>query len=427
MTNYRAPRGTQDLYGEEISKWQIVEDKARKLCEKYHVKEMRTPIFEHTEVFKRGDDASDVVNKEMYTFEDRGKRSLTLKPEGTAGLIRSYVEHKLYAQGGGLQRYFYIAPNFRYERPQKGRMRIHHQFGVEFLGKASPFVDVEAIMLGLNLLDEIGLDKYKLVLNTLGDQASQDAYKQALRDHFKDELDTMCEDCNRRYQQNPLRMLDCKIDHDHKAMKTAPSNKDYLSEESLDYYKQVIELVEDLGIEYEEDERLVRGLDYYHHTVFEVISTDPKAGAQATLFAGGRYNHLVEYFGGPEISAFGFGMGIERLLVYAELSGINLEKKEALDVYAMPLDKGSLKYTFELVQELRNHNYKVDLDFEDKSMRAQFKLADRYNAKLVLLIGEDEVNKNQVSLKNQSTQEQITVDKEELLKQINVWIGDKNE
>ncbi len=427
MTNYRAPRGTQDLYGEEISKWQIVEDKARKLCEKYHVKEMRTPIFEHTEVFKRGDDASDVVNKEMYTFEDRGKRSLTLKPEGTAGLIRSYVEHKLYAQGGGLQRYFYIAPNFRYERPQKGRMRIHHQFGVEFLGKASPFVDVEAIMLGLNLLDEIGLDKYKLVLNTLGDQASQDAYKQALRDHFKDELDTMCEDCNRRYQQNPLRMLDCKIDHDHKAMKTAPSNKDYLSEESLDYYKQVIELVEDLGIEYEEDERLVRGLDYYHHTVFEVISTDPKAGAQATLFAGGRYNHLVEYFGGPEISAFGFGMGIERLLVYAELSGINLEKKESLDVYAMPLDKGSLKYTFELVQELRNHNYKVDLDFEDKSMRAQFKLADRYNAKLVLLIGEDEVNKNQVSLKNQSTQEQITVDKEELLKQINVWIGDKNE
>lgn len=427
MTNYRAPRGTQDLYGEEISKWQIVEDKARKLCEKYHVKEMRTPIFEHTEVFKRGDDASDVVNKEMYTFEDRGKRSLTLKPEGTAGLIRSYVEHKLYAQGGGLQRYFYIAPNFRYERPQKGRMRIHHQFGVEFLGKASPFVDVEAIMLGLNLLNEIGLDKYKLVLNTLGDQASQDAYKQALRDHFKDELDTMCEDCNRRYQQNPLRMLDCKVDHDHKAMKTAPSNKDYLSEESLDYYKQVIELVEDLGIEYEEDERLVRGLDYYHHTVFEVISTDPKAGAQATLFAGGRYNHLVEYFGGPEISAFGFGMGIERLLVYAELSGINLEKKESLDVYAMPLDKGSLKYTFELVQELRNHNYKVDLDFEDKSMRAQFKLADRYNAKLVLLIGEDEVNKNQVSLKNQSTQEQITVDKEELLKQINVWIGDKNE
>ncbi|CAM3660069.1 histidine--tRNA ligase [Erysipelothrix urinaevulpis] len=427
MSNYRAPRGTQDLYGKEIEKWQIIEDKARKLCEQYHVKEMRTPIFEHTEVFKRGNDASDVVNKEMYTFEDRGNRSLTLKPEGTAGLIRSYVEHKMYAQGGGLQRYFYIAPNFRYERPQKGRMRIHHQFGVEFLGQASPYVDVEAMMLGLNLLDSIGLNQYKLVINTLGDQTSQDLYKKALRDHFSDHLETMCDDCKRRYDQNPLRMLDCKVDHDHEAMKTAPSNKDSLTDESKAYYAEVIQLIEDLGLDYEEDSRLVRGLDYYHHTVFEVISTDPKAGAQATLFAGGRYNHLVEYFGGPEISAFGFGMGIERLLVYADLAGIELEKDISLDVYGMPLDKDSMRYTFELIQKLRSLGYRADLDHENKSMRAQFKLADRYQAKIVILVGENEVKQKTVTLKNQETQEQITIPEDELVSKLGTWIGEKNE
>ena len=427
MTQYKATRGTQDLFGTEIEKWHIIENKARALCEKYHVSEMRTPIFEHTEVFKRGDDASDVVNKEMYTFMDRGDRSLTLKPEGTAGLIRSYVEHKLYAQGAGIHRYYYIAPNFRYERPQKGRMRIHHQFGVEFLGEASPYVDVEAIMLGLNLLDEVGLNKYKLVINTLGDQESQDAYKVALRNHFESHLDTMCEDCNRRFKQNPLRILDCKVDHNHEAMLSAPSNEDYLTQESKEYFETLIKVIKDLNIDYELDDRLVRGLDYYHHTVFEVISTDKDAGAQSTLFAGGRYNHLVEYYGGPDISAFGFGMGIERLLVYAEMSGIEFDTKDSIDVYGMPLGKESLAYVFELVQELRGAGYKADLDYENKSMRAQFKLADRFNSKVVLLCGEDEVKENKVTLKNQATKEQITVNKDEVLGKIKEWMGEKNE
>ena len=427
MTQYKSARGTQDLFGDDIEKWHIIENKARALCERYHVSEMRTPIFEHTEVFKRGDDASDVVNKEMYTFIDRGDRSLTLKPEGTAGLIRSYVEHKLYAQGAGIHRYYYIAPNFRYERPQKGRMRIHHQFGVEFLGKASPYVDLEAIMLGLNLLDEIGLKQYKLVINTLGDQESQEAYKVALREHFAPPLGTMCEDCNRRYKQNPLRILDCKVDHDHEAMKNAPSNEDFLTEESKEYFNQLIKLIKDLEIDYELDDRLVRGLDYYHHTVFEVVSTDPKAGAQSTLFAGGRYNHLVEYYGGPEISAFGFGMGIERLLVYAEMSGIEFDIKQSLDIYGMPLGEEALTYVFELVQELRQAGYKADLDHENKSMRAQFKLADRFNSKIIILCGDDEVKNNQVTLKNQETSEQITLNKNDVMDKIHEWIGEQNE
>jgi len=262
MSNFKAPRGTQDVFGEDVLKWQFLENKAREMCRRYHVSEMRTPVFEHTEVFDRGNDASDVVNKEMYTFEDRGGRSLTLKPEGTAGLIRAYTEHKLFAQGGGVQRYYYIAPNFRYERPQKGRMRIHHQFGVEFLGVESPYVDVEALFLGLDYLNSLGLKKYKVLINTLGDAESQEAYKKALRDHFKEDLPSLCDDCHRRYEQNPLRMLDCKKDKDHPSMQNAPSNDDYLNESSKEYFAKVLAILDAEGVEYEVDRRLVRGLDY---------------------------------------------------------------------------------------------------------------------------------------------------------------------
>ena len=423
MSKFKAPRGTQDVFGEEVSKWQILEDKARKLCDKYHVSEMRTPEFEHTEVFDRGNDASDVVNKEMYTFTDRGDRSLTLKPEGTAGLIRAYTEHKLYAQGGGVQRYFYIAPNFRYERPQKGRMRIHHQFGIEFLGVESPFVDVEALMLGLDYLNEVGLKDYRVVINTLGDQQSQDAYKKALRTHFEPHLETMCADCQRRYEQNPLRILDCKVDHEHSAMASAPNNAEYLNEESTEYFKSVKAVLKAENIDFEVDSRLVRGLDYYHHTVFEVISTHPKAGSQATLFAGGRYGHLVEYFGGPAQSAVGLGIGLERLLVYMELAEMEFDIKDEIDIYGMPLDEASTQTVFSLIHKLRQAGYRCDLNMEKKSMRAQFKLADRYHAKIVLLCGDQEREDKTITVKNQETQEQVTVKQDELVPLVNKWMG----
>lgn len=426
---YFLPRGTQDTFGEEVRKWQAVEKLAREICERFHIQEFRTPMYEHTEVFKRENDASDVVNKEMYTFviknRDGESPSLTLRPEGTAGFVRAYVQNKLYATGGSYQKYFYIAPNFRYERPQKGRMRIHHQFGVEFVGPNSPYADVEAILTGLTLLKELGITKFKLLVNTLGDEESQTAYKKALREHFAPHLETMCSDCKRRYEQNPLRILDCKVDHDHVAMKDAPTNYDSLNDTSKTYFDSLKSLLDAQGIDYEIDPRLVRGLDYYHHTVFEVVSTDENVGAQSTIFGGGRYNKLVEYFGGPETGAVGFGMGIERLLILAEASGVKFDTEDSIDVYGMPMGDEARPYVFNIIQTLRGAKLHADMDIEGKSFKAQFKMVDRYRAKVALIAGEQEVKDGTVSLKNIETQEQIIVGKEKALEVIQGWLGEK--
>lgn len=426
---YFVPRGTQDTYGEEVRKWQHIERLARDICERFHINEFRTPIYEHTEVFKRENDASDVVNKEMYTFVIKNREgespSLTLRPEGTAGFVRAFVQNKLYATGGSYQKYFYIAPNFRYERPQKGRMRIHHQFGVEFVGPSNPYADVEAILTGLTLLKELGITKFKLLVNTLGDEESQAAYKVALRDHFKPHLDTMCADCKRRFEQNPLRMLDCKVDHDHEAVKTAPMNNDSLNDVSKAYFDSLKSLLEDQGIDFELDSRLVRGLDYYHHTVFEVVSTDENVGAQSTIFGGGRFNKLVEYFGGPETGAVGFGMGIERLLILADASGVAFDTLDTLDVYGMPLGDDAKPYLFKMLQTLRTSGIKADMDIEGKSFKAQFKMVDRYHAKLTLVAGDEEVKNGTVTIKNIETKESTTVEKEKALEVIQAWLGEK--
>lgn len=421
--NLRAPRGTQDVFGDNMRVWKKIETIARELCETHHITEMKTPIFEHTEVFDRGNDASDVVNKEMYTFEDRGGRSLTLKPEGTAGVVRSFVENKLYASGTAIQKYFYISPNFRYERPQKGRMRMHYQFGVEYFGDKSPHADVEAIMLGLEVLNKLGLDNYKLVVNTLGDDESQIRYREQLVAHFAPYIDDLGEDNQRRFKQNPLRILDDKYYQNHEALKSAPTNRDALNESSSAYFETVCSVLDSLGVAYEVDPKLVRGLDYYHHTVFEVISTDPNAGAQSTIFAGGRYDHLVSYYGGPEVSAFGFGMGIERLMVFLEMANLIGDEKDRLDIFVMPLDEKANTHALEVSQILRGAGYVVDLDFNNRSMRAQFKMVDRYEAKIAILIGESEMNENQVTLKNIVTQEQISIALEDLVETVNQWIG----
>ena len=423
MSKYVAPRGTQDVFGSDIKKWHHVENVVRNLCEQYNVEEMRTPMYEHTEVFARKNDASDVVNKEMYTFiikKSEGESpSLTLKPEGTAGLIRSFVSNKLYASGPSFQKYYYIAPNFRYERPQKGRMRIHHQFGVEFLGNASPYIDVEAMKLGLSVLKKLGVTQYKLLVNTLGDKDSQEAYQIALKAHFKEEISTMCGDCQRRYEQNPLRILDCKVDQNHPALISAPSNLDSLSQASKDYFESLKAVLTASNIEFEVDDRLVRGLDYYNHTVFEVVSTDPSIGAQSTIFAGGRYNHLVEYYGGPDVSAFGFGMGIERLLLLCDDAQFDLE--DHVDVYGMPMDQDSLIEVMNAIQAVRDHGYRADLDLENKSMKAKFKMSDRLNAKVLLVSGEDERKAGLVSLKNQKTKEQVKIETKDIIKQLEEW------
>ena len=423
MSQYIVPRGTQDIFGKDIKKWHHIESLVRDLCERFHVEEMRTPMYEHTEVFARKDDASDVVNKEMYTFViKRGEGespSLTLKPEGTAGLIRSYVSNKLYASGPSYQKYYYIAPNFRYERPQKGRMRIHHQFGIEFLGNESPFVDVEGLTLGLDVLESLNITQYKVLINTLGDKESQAAYQSALRDHFKEDISTMCSDCQRRYEQNPLRILDCKVDQEHPALISAPSNEASLNQASKDYFASVIEVLESAKIPYEIDSRLVRGLDYYNHTVFEVVSTDPSIGAQSTIFAGGRYSNLVEYYGGPSVSAFGFGMGIERLLLLVNDDQFDLE--DHTDIYGMPMGEAALPQVFNVINQLRKQGYKAELDLENRSMKAKYKMSDRLAAKVILICGEDELEQGLVTLKNQSTREQVTLKVEAIEEQLERW------
>lgn len=308
---YQVPRGTQDILPKDISKWHKLEDMIRQFCYVYNYDEIRTPIFEHTNVFKRGNDSSDMVNKEMYTFQlENSATSLTLRPEGTAGVARAFVEHKMFGNADLPVKMYYVGAQCRHERPQKGRMRIFHQFGVEVIGAKSPMLDVETIALGWSFVSALGLKDMKVLINTLGDDESRAAYRAALKEHFKNDIDTMCADCKRRYEQNPLRILDCKVDHDKDIMKTAPKMEDYLNDASKQYFKEVLEGLDALGIPYEVDDRLVRGLDYYTHTVFEVVSVNKEMGAQSTVFAGGRYDGLVEYFGGGRNEWHWLGNGI---------------------------------------------------------------------------------------------------------------------
>ena len=408
--SYQAPRGTQDILPKDIYQWQTLEDMIRQFCYIYDYKEIRTPIFEHTNVFKRGNDASDMVNKEMYTFQlENSSTSLTLRPEMTAGVVRSFVEHKMYGEPDLPAKLYYVGEMCRHERPQKGRQRIFHQFGVEVIGVKNPLLDVETIALGWSFVSALGLKDMKVLINTLGDDESRDRYREALRQHFQNDIDSMCADCRRRYEQNPLRILDCKVDHDLAIMKSAPRMKDYLNEESKVYFEQVLQGLDALGIPYEIDDRLVRGLDYYTHTVFEVISINQEMGAQATVFAGGRYDGLVEYFGGPQLSGIGWAMGLERLLIACEGEGITIGERETLDVYVLNLSAETALYAFTATTMLRAAGYKTDCDYQNRSFKAQFKSVERKGAKVVLIIGETEMENGQVSMKRLSDQRQEVV------------------
>ncbi len=416
---YQTPRGTYDILPEEIYKWHDVENLIRTVADKYCYEEIRTPYFESTNVFARENDSSDMVNKEMYSFMS-GDESYTLRPEGTAGVIRSFDQHKFYGSMELPAKFYYVGPMFRHERPQKGRQRQFTQFGVENIGVKSPEIDAETIALGIDIIKKLGIKSYKVLINTLGDDASRSAYRDALKEHFKDHVDELCGDCHRRYEQNPLRILDCKVDHDHEAVKNAPKLSDYLNEESKEYFQRVLNALDALGIPYEIDNRLVRGLDYYTHTVFEVVSTRPESGAQATVFAGGRYDHLVEYFGGPELSGMGFAIGLERLLMLAEEEGYAFKKANALDAYVISLGNVGSK-PLEIAYALRNAGYKCEVNMVTRSLKAQFKSADRNAAKYIVIVGEDEASKGVVNLKNTATREQVTLPIEEITKQIESW------
>lgn len=416
---YQTPRGTYDILPDEIYKWHDVEDKIRNIAEKYCYEEIRTPYFESTGVFARENDSSDMVNKEMYSFMS-GDESYTLRPEGTAGVIRSFDQHKFYGSMELPAKFYYVGPMFRHERPQKGRQRQFTQFGVENIGVKSPEIDAETIALGVSIIKSLGIQSYKVLINTLGDDASRSAYREALKAHFKDHLDELCGDCHRRYEQNPLRILDCKVDHDNSIVQSAPQLSDYLNDESKEYFQRVLNALDALGIPYEIDNRLVRGLDYYTHTVFEVVSTRKDSGAQATVFAGGRYDHLVEYFGGPELSGMGFAIGLERLLMLASEEGYEFTLPKELDAYVISLGNvGSTPLV--IANKLRDKGYKCEVNMTDRSLKAQFKSADRNKAKYIIILGEDELKEGVVNLKNTATREQVTVSIDDIEKQIESW------
>ena len=409
MANYQMPRGTQDLLPADSMKWIKLEALLRQFTYVYNYQEIRTPIFEHTEVFKRGNDSSDMVNKEMYTFTDNGGRSLTLRPEGTAGVARSFVENKMFGYADMPVKMYYMGPQFRYERPQKGRLRIFHQFGVEVIGAKNPYLDVEVIALGYSIITALGLKKCKVLLNTLGDDESRNAYRQALKEHFKDGIQNMCTDCQRRYEQNPLRILDCKVDADSALMKTAPKMRDYLNESSKEYFTKVCEGLKALGIPFEIEDRLVRGLDYYTHTVFELISESEEMGSQSTVLAGGRYDGMVEYFGGPSVSGIGWAMGMERLLIALESEGIDLNEEEQLDAYILCLSEKVSVQALQITTQLRSAGYRCDTDYLNRSFKAQFKTVERKHAKMAIIVGEKDIENGTVTIKNIADQTNTTV------------------
>lgn len=411
---YTAPRGTVDLLPQDTRKWQYLEQLLRTIADLYNVKEIRPPMFEHTELFNRSvGDTSDIVTKEMYTFADKKGRSLTLRPEGTAGVARAYVENKLFAAADKPVKLYYMGPMFRYERPQKGRQRQFHQFGVEMLGVEDPALDVEAMLMAVTIVQSLGLKNVRLVVNTLGDAKSRQAHKEALKKHFEPYLGELCHDCQERFEKNPLRILDCKVDHDHPAMKNAPRTIDYLTDEAKAYFDQVLALLDDLEVSYVVDPNLVRGLDYYCHVVFEVISDDPILGAQSTLGGGGRYNSLIEELGGPATPGIGFAFGMERLVI--ALGDQLEEEEEHLDVYLMPLGEKGKNLAVQIQAMLRANGLSCDMDYQNRSMKAQFKTVDRMKANFTIIIGDDEVDQEVVNIKDTRTRNQETVALEDIL------------
>ncbi|KAF0819319.1 MULTISPECIES: histidine--tRNA ligase [unclassified Cytobacillus] len=417
----KIPRGTQDILPGEVEKWQLIEEKARELCEKFQYREIRTPIFEHTELFLRSvGDTTDIVQKEMYTFEDRGGRSLTLRPEGTASTVRSFVEHKMHGDASQPVKLYYMGPMFRYERPQAGRFRQFVQFGVEAIGSADPAIDAEVIALAMSLYKSMGLQKLKLIVNSLGDKASRTAHREALVNHFKPRIGEFCQDCQNRLEKNPMRILDCKQDREHDLMKSAPSIIDYLNDYSKAYFEKVQKYLKSLDIDFIVDPNLVRGLDYYNHTAFEIMSDSEGFGAITTLCGGGRYNGLTEEIGGPEAPGIGFALSIERFIAALEAEKVDLPLNKGIDCYLVSLGEEAKDYTVGLLQKLRMAGYSAERDYLDRKIKAQFKAADRSNAKFVAVLGEDELKANKINVKSMESGEQTEVELDSFIEKFTV-------
>jgi histidyl-tRNA synthetase len=400
------PKGTQDWYGSKMYKRTIIEEIARKLCKSYHIKEIITPAFEHTILFQRGvGETTDVVQKEMYTFQDKGNRSITLKPEGTAGAVRAYLENSLYAESQPTK-LFYITQAFRYENPQSGRLRQHHQFGVEFFGSASPLAEVELITLLKDFMKELGLKGVKLLINSIGCKNCRKAYNEVLLSFLNIHEEELCATCRERMEKNPLRVLDCKVPNCHEIMRNAPRSIDYLDEECRDHFEELQSLLDEMDVQFEVDTGIVRGLDYYTKTVFEFVN-----GEGFTLCGGGRYDNLVhEIDEKQDIPAVGFGFGIERIINELEAEGVELATEPAVDLYLGILGKESKPAAYRMVKRLRQAGLIVETDYMDRSVKAQMKYANKIGAKNTVVIGADELDTGKAKIKNMDSGEQTEVD-----------------
>ena len=408
-----APRGTKDILPGAVNGWRYVESVLRDVCREFNYQEIRTPIFEHTELFQRGiGDGTDVVDKEMYTFNDRSGRSITLRPENTAAVVRSFVENKLYAEPMPLK-VFYIGPMFRYDRPQAGRMRQFHQFGVEAMGSPSPVVDAETILLAITVLKRLGLKDLKLKINSVGCPKCRPQHRTLLQDYFRPHLKELCEDCQSRFDRSPLRILDCKVDHDKPFMAGAPKYTDSLCEECHDHFEMVKKLLDEAGVDYEVDSTLVRGLDYYTKTAYEVQYSP--LGAQSAGGGSGRYDGLVEELGGPSTPGVGFAIGLARIILALEKQGLLKSEKEAIDVFAVVPDEGGTADAFKAVMTLREAGYSCDMNQIGRSMKAQMKQADRTGARFALIFGEEERSRGAVTVRNMADSSQEEIKRSEIV------------
>ena len=401
------PKGCNDIYGREAKIWKYLESIIDATMEKYNYTYIRTPIFESTELFHRGiGESTDIVTKETYDFVDRGGRNMTLRPEGTAGVCRSYVENKMYGDPNQPVKVYYNGTMYRYERPQSGRDRELTQFGVEVLGSDDPMSDAEVISLAVNIYKMLGLKEIKVNINTLGDKESREMYRKALIDYFKPHINDLCEDCQNRFEKNPLRILDCKVDQDNELLKDAPKTIDYLNDESRRRFEAVKDYLDILQIKYEVNPNIVRGLDYYNHTVFEIEAKVEGFGSNNVLGAGGRYNHLCSEIGGPETPCIGFASGIGRLVMALELEKVELPIVEDIDLFLMYVNEDEKKYATYLAQELRMAGFIVDTEYTGRSLKGQFKQADRLNSKYIAILNSEDLDNNEIKIKNNKTKEE---------------------
>ncbi|GKQ42650.1 histidine--tRNA ligase [Companilactobacillus sp. RD055328] len=425
--NFQKPKGTMDILPGESKLWQYVENTAEEVFSTYRFEEIRTPIFEQYEVFQRSSgETSDIVSKEMYDFEDKGNRRMALRPEGTAGVVRAYVENKLFApEHVKPVKVWYKGPMFRYERPQSGRQRQFHQIGVEAFGSTSPDIDADTIAMAINFLSKFNINEYKLAINTLGDSESREKYHNALINYLTPFKEELSDDSKRRLEQNPLRILDSKDKKDQEIVANAPSILDFLTEESQLHFDRVKSLLEVLNIDYIVDSNMVRGLDYYNHTIFEVMVTDKAFdNKETTVIAGGRYNGLVEELGGPETPGFGFGMGIERLMLLIDDDTKAKMNSESLDVFITTLDENSATQALVLLDQFRKEGLKADRDFLDRKVKGQFKMANNLHSKFVITLGEEELTNKKAPLKNMETGEQVEVEFDHLANKVKELMGD---